>query len=127
LRPEESDPRYLGLTFAQWASILAFSAACYAAMRILKTGKPSEPVTRTSGEAQRALRTMLKDEADKQADEKAAKLPIAKVETKPEAKPEPKAEPKAEVPGDEEDDVPEDDIPEPPKQSKAKTTGKKKG
>ena len=30
LRPEDTDPRYLGLTFAQWSSILAFGVAAYA-------------------------------------------------------------------------------------------------
>jgi len=29
LRPEETDPRYAGLTFAQWASIAAFILGLY--------------------------------------------------------------------------------------------------
>ena len=38
LRPETSDPRYLGLTFAQWSSVLAFGAAAYVASKLLKNG-----------------------------------------------------------------------------------------
>src|SRR5258706_2151711 len=34
LRPENTDPRHLGLTFAQWASLLAFGVAAYAASKI---------------------------------------------------------------------------------------------
>ncbi|MEO7730543.1 MAG: prolipoprotein diacylglyceryl transferase family protein [Kofleriaceae bacterium] len=62
LRPEDTDPRYVGLTFAQWSSILAVGAALYAASRILKSGKPAEPVTRTSGEAQDRLRMILRED-----------------------------------------------------------------
>ncbi|MBA3461684.1 MAG: prolipoprotein diacylglyceryl transferase [Deltaproteobacteria bacterium] len=64
LRPETSDPRYLGLTFAQWSSIVAFGAAAYVASRLLKNGKPAEPLTRTSGEMQQKLKTILKEETD---------------------------------------------------------------
>jgi phosphatidylglycerol:prolipoprotein diacylglycerol transferase len=62
LRPEETDPRYLGLTFAQWISILAFASAAAFAMKVLRGGKPAEPVTRTSGEAQRLLKLILKED-----------------------------------------------------------------
>jgi phosphatidylglycerol---prolipoprotein diacylglyceryl transferase len=76
LRPEDTDPRYLSLTFAQWSSILAFAIAVYAARRILKTGKPAEVVAPTSREAQQRLRIILKeDEVDhkkQDADRKAA-------------------------------------------------------
>lgn len=40
-RPNESDQRWAGLTFAQWASIAAFLVAAYVAVRIWKTGKPA--------------------------------------------------------------------------------------
>ncbi len=62
LRPEETDPRYFGLTFAQWISILAFGGAVAFAFKVFKDGKPAEPVTRTSGEAQRALKMILKED-----------------------------------------------------------------
>jgi hypothetical protein len=75
LRPEDTDPRYLGLTFAQWSSFLAFGLALYVARRILQTGAPAETVTRTSREAQERLKIILRDddEAHKQeaADRKA--------------------------------------------------------
>jgi phosphatidylglycerol---prolipoprotein diacylglyceryl transferase len=62
LRPEETDPRYLGMTFAQWISILAFAGAAAFAMKVLRGGKPAEPVTKTSGEAQRQLKLILKED-----------------------------------------------------------------
>ena len=78
LRPEDTDPRYLGLTFAQWSSILAIVVAAYALSRILKAGKPAETVAPTSREAQELLRIALRDDQDgqknqkkKQVDEKA--------------------------------------------------------
>jgi phosphatidylglycerol:prolipoprotein diacylglycerol transferase len=69
LRPEDSDPRHLGFTFAQWVSILAFAVAGYALLRIMKDGTAAVPVTETSGEAQRRLKMMLKEEAEKIAAE----------------------------------------------------------
>jgi phosphatidylglycerol---prolipoprotein diacylglyceryl transferase len=76
LRPEDTDPRYLSLTFAQWSSILAFAIAVYAAQRIRKTGKPAEVVAPTSKEAQQRLRIILKEDEDdhkkQDADKKAA-------------------------------------------------------
>ena len=73
LRPEETDPRYFGLTFAQYASILAFGAAIYAATRVAKHGKVEELKTPTSGEMARQLKLLLKDEAsDEPADEEPA-------------------------------------------------------
>lgn len=62
LRPPNSDPRHFGFTFAQWASILAFGASVYVAMRILRSGKPAETVTKTSREAQEQLRLILKED-----------------------------------------------------------------
>src|SRR5690348_5986130 len=73
LRPEDTDPRYLGMTFAQWASILAFVVAVWAARRVLKHGEPAEIVAPTSKEAQQRLRIILKedeDETKKQEDRK---------------------------------------------------------
>src|SRR5436190_12390544 len=61
LRPENSDPRHFGLTFAQWASILAFGVSVYVAGRILKNGKPAETIAPTSREAQQKLRVVLKE------------------------------------------------------------------
>jgi phosphatidylglycerol:prolipoprotein diacylglycerol transferase len=66
LRPGDTDPPHWGLTFAQWSSILAFGVALYAGSRILKTGKPAEPVTRTSREAQERLRIILREDGEAQ-------------------------------------------------------------
>jgi len=63
LRPDETDPRYFGLTFAQWASIVAFGVAVYVAFRIFKNGQPAEVVAPTSGEAQARLKSILKETA----------------------------------------------------------------
>jgi phosphatidylglycerol:prolipoprotein diacylglycerol transferase len=41
LRPTTTDPRYFSLTFAQWSSILAFSASVYVAIKVLRSGKPA--------------------------------------------------------------------------------------
>jgi phosphatidylglycerol:prolipoprotein diacylglycerol transferase len=64
LRPENSDPRHFGLTFAQWSSILAFGVSVYVAGRILKNGKPAATIAKTSREAQEKLRVVLKDEEE---------------------------------------------------------------
>jgi phosphatidylglycerol---prolipoprotein diacylglyceryl transferase len=69
LRPENSDPRHLGLTFAQWASILAFGVSVYVAARILKDGKPADTIAKTSREAQEKLRIVLK-ETEEEAEKK---------------------------------------------------------
>jgi phosphatidylglycerol:prolipoprotein diacylglycerol transferase len=66
LRPEDTDPRYGGLTFAQWASILAFAGSIYLARRILKGGTPAEIVAPTSREAQERLRIVLRDDEEAQ-------------------------------------------------------------
>jgi phosphatidylglycerol:prolipoprotein diacylglycerol transferase len=65
LRPENSDPRHFGLTFAQWASFLAFGAAVYFATRLLKNGKPAETIAPTSLEAQVRLNSLHKEEDGK--------------------------------------------------------------
>jgi phosphatidylglycerol:prolipoprotein diacylglycerol transferase len=39
LRLDQSDPRYAGLTFAQWCSIAAFTIACVAAVHIWRKGQ----------------------------------------------------------------------------------------
>jgi phosphatidylglycerol---prolipoprotein diacylglyceryl transferase len=41
LRFNSSDPRYLGLTFAQWASIVAFVVAAYLLVWMARKGKPA--------------------------------------------------------------------------------------
>jgi phosphatidylglycerol---prolipoprotein diacylglyceryl transferase len=76
LRPEDTDPRYIGLTFAQWASFLVFGAAAYVAFLIFKNGAPAETVTKTSGEAQRRLKMILKEDVG---------LPPKKIELQSEA------------------------------------------
>lgn len=73
LRPEETDPRHLGLTFAQWAAIAAFGVAAYVLSHILKNGAAAEVVAPTSGEAQRQIKMVLKEQAE--ADEKAKNAP----------------------------------------------------
>ncbi len=86
LRPEETDPRYLSLTFAQWSSILAFGVAVYAASRILKSGQPAATIAPTSREAQERLRRVLREgedaekkrEADKQAEATRKQAEIAR-------------------------------------------------
>ena len=41
LRPMQTDPRYLGMTFAQWASIVAFAACAYFLQKLIRTGEPA--------------------------------------------------------------------------------------
>lgn len=41
LRLNSTDPRYASLTFAQWASIVAFAVALSVAVRVLRHGKPA--------------------------------------------------------------------------------------
>jgi hypothetical protein len=89
LRPETSDPRYVGLTFAQWSSIAFFAAAAYAASRMLKNGAPAETLAPTSREAQEMLNTELKDsddDASKKKGGKDAKVPTATAKEVDEAK-----------------------------------------
>jgi phosphatidylglycerol---prolipoprotein diacylglyceryl transferase len=87
LRLEDSDPRYLGMTFAQWCSIVAFGVSIYVAMRIRKTGAPEKTVAPTSREAQAQLRIILREdddtsarqEADKKAEAERKKAEIARL------------------------------------------------
>ena len=71
LRPENSDPRHFGFTFAQWCSFAAFGAAAYLVARLLKHAEPAAVVAPTSGEAQAALRVMLKDVVEEESKSKA--------------------------------------------------------
>ena len=80
LRPADTDPPYWGLTFAQWSSILAFGAALYAGRRILQTGKPAEPVTRTSREAQERLKIILREDEEAQKQHEVDKKTRAEAE-----------------------------------------------
>jgi hypothetical protein len=59
-----ADPRYVGLTFAQWVSMLAFGAAVLLLLRIAKNGKPAEPVGRTARDAQRQLKLIAKEQGE---------------------------------------------------------------
>jgi hypothetical protein len=87
LRPEDTDPRYASLTFAQWASIVAFGGSLYVASRILKSGAPAETVAPTSREAQERLRIILRDDeetnqkqdADKKSEAERKQAMIAKL------------------------------------------------
>ena len=87
LRPSDSDPRYFHLTFAQWCSILTMGAGIALAMKLMKNGKPAETVAPTSGEAQRRLKMILKedlresdDKASPKADDKGGKkVSVAKL------------------------------------------------
>ncbi|MDB4959654.1 MAG: prolipoprotein diacylglyceryl transferase [Myxococcales bacterium] len=72
LRPEETDPRYFGLTFAQWSSFLVFGAAVWVAIKIMQNGKPADTVTATSGEAQRRLKMILNEGTKSSPEPKAA-------------------------------------------------------
>ena len=49
-RLDASDPRYGGLTAAQWMSILAFAVALYALQKILRTGTPAPYVEELGGQ-----------------------------------------------------------------------------
>ena len=71
LRPDQSDPRYGGLTFAQWAAIASFGIALYVMARIIKHGEPAETIAPTSREAMRKLRADAVAERDADAGEEA--------------------------------------------------------
>lgn len=88
LRPENSDPRHLGLTFAQWASILAFVVSAYVVAKILKNGKPHATVTKTSREAQERLRVIFKEDEEAREAQKKGKA-TAKVKEAPKHPPPP--------------------------------------
>jgi phosphatidylglycerol:prolipoprotein diacylglycerol transferase len=59
-----ADPRYAGLTFAQWVSMLAFGAAVLLLLRIAKNGKPAEAVGRTAADVHRQLVLIAKDQSE---------------------------------------------------------------
>ncbi|MBA3456004.1 MAG: prolipoprotein diacylglyceryl transferase [Deltaproteobacteria bacterium] len=73
LRPETTDPRYIGLTFAQWSSIAFFAVSAYAASRMLKNGAAAETLAPTSREAQEMLNMELKESDDDDPKKKGAK------------------------------------------------------
>ncbi len=105
LRPISTDARHGGLTFAQWCSLVAFGAAAYTAMRVLKTGKVAETIAPTAGEAQKKLKVILKedeDKAEREDEEKRAeeKRTTDKKAAEDKAKPEKKSEEKPEEKSD---------------------------
>ncbi len=65
LRPEDTDARHMGLTFAQWCALIAFGVCVYVGSRILKGGTAAETVARTSGEAQQRLKLLLKEDEER--------------------------------------------------------------
>jgi phosphatidylglycerol---prolipoprotein diacylglyceryl transferase len=67
LRLSETDPRYFGLTFAQWASMLAFGGAIALAIKIAQGGKPAETIAKSSGDAQRELKRIMTEAGDSKA------------------------------------------------------------
>ena len=73
LRPENSDPRYFDLTFAQWASLLAFGAAAYVAYLVKSTGTVAPTIAPTAGEAQAMLNVAFKDDDKDDKDTKSEK------------------------------------------------------
>lgn len=117
LRPEETDPRHFGLTFAQWASFLAFGVGAYVLFRFMKNGAAAEVVAPTSGAAQRQLKMVLKEQAEAEAKKK----PDAKkLDPKP-TQSEPDEEKVAEKEDDAQGDEGVDDPAEPVESSKAET------
>ncbi len=80
LRPDDTDPRYAGLTFAQWASFLVFGAAAYALVNIIRNGKPAGTIAKTGGDAQRKLKLVLNETpaTTLEPEEKKAEIPEAK-------------------------------------------------
>lgn len=126
LRFNETDPRYAGLTFAQWMSITAFLAAGYFLIGIIRNGKPAPyaselPKGEVGGRlhagpklTRKHLADLKEEEAAERAKErekdesrkaaiKPGKKSGAKKETAKEAEPEPAAaddDAKAEAPED---------------------------
>jgi phosphatidylglycerol:prolipoprotein diacylglycerol transferase len=123
LRPEETDPRYLGLTFAQYASILALGAAVYAATRVFRNGAVAETKTATSGEMQRQLKMLLKSEGEEEAKSKSEKKSAE--DKKPDDDKKPDADEQADA--DDKSEADDEAAPEkPPSKSAAKRSNKKK-
>jgi phosphatidylglycerol:prolipoprotein diacylglycerol transferase len=131
LRPEETDPRHLGLTFAQWASILSLGVAGYVLFRFMKDGKPAEVVAPTSGEAQRRLKMILKEEAAAADKEKKATTGPGPSAKEPPSEAEDKAATADATEGDEGVDdpvsVPEKPAAKPPGKGGGASSNKKKG
>jgi phosphatidylglycerol---prolipoprotein diacylglyceryl transferase len=104
-RLNDSDPRYLGLTFAQWCSIAAFSVAGLVAVKLLRSGKVAPLAQDLDGRpggrkatfatlaAQGGRKPPKKEEAkvddkkadDKKADDKKAEAKDDKADDKPDA------------------------------------------
>jgi phosphatidylglycerol---prolipoprotein diacylglyceryl transferase len=131
LRLPEGDPRYFGLTFAQWAAIFAFGAAIALALRVFKNGKPAETVGATSGEVQRRLKLILKEVEDesKAAPKAAAKAAAKSATSEAEAEAETESEAESESESEPEfDDVRNEQADEPlPRATATKPAAKKPG
>ena len=139
LRLEDSDPRHLGLTFAQWISLAALGVAAYVIMRLLKTGEVAEVVAPTAGEAQRRLKMILKEELEaerekEEQEEKAPKSKSSKAKEKEKEKDDDddeelakEAEAARAEEEDEEDDEEEDEEAAPAKPAASKPAAKKPG
>jgi len=128
----EADPRYLGLTFAQWVSIVAFGASIALVMKIAKNGKPAETVGATSGDVQRRLKTILKeDEAEKKTkgdeEKKAPPKAVAKEKEKSDDEDDELAKEAEAAGGDDEGDEEEGDEEEVEKPAAGKPTTTKPG
>jgi phosphatidylglycerol:prolipoprotein diacylglycerol transferase len=104
LRLNDSDPRYLGMTFAQWCSITAFAVCGYAAMQLIKRGKPAPLKAELGGRpgGRKATAATIaaqsgrkpaagKDGKDKAEDKKPAETAEDKAETKAEKSEKPAA------------------------------------
>jgi len=92
LRFNSSDPRYLGMTFAQWASIVAFVVAGYTLVWLKKNGKPAPLAAELGGVyggyKEGVAAPKVRDEADEDEAEDEAKADDKKAA--PKAKPAPK-------------------------------------
>jgi len=85
LRPEDTDARHMGLTFAQWCALIAFGVCVYVGSRILKNGTPQAVVAATSGEAQQRLKLLLKEDEER-AEREREEAEEMKAKTKTSAK-----------------------------------------
>ncbi|HEY0195793.1 MAG TPA: prolipoprotein diacylglyceryl transferase family protein [Kofleriaceae bacterium] len=85
LRPEDTDPRYAGLTFAQWSSILAFAVACYVLAKILRHGEPAKVEAPTSRDMQDRLKLMMREEQDSQHKSAGAQKEAQRIEAEKKA------------------------------------------
>ncbi len=79
LRLDSTDPRYLSLTFAQWSSVVAFAAALYVALKLMRHGKPA--VTTDQPEPVKpGFKSQETIKAEAAAKAEAAKIEAAKAE-----------------------------------------------